>query len=182
MRSLKRIVFAFAFYSLPVFAVPFANMQGDYKIISCENESLQASPADRNLCDYSQVVVYPLTIGSMVYFTTGERDAWIRAFSFPANTGDYPGSSYSEMNNTYAAYSRQNKDTGEVTILRKNSNGTYHLSLHRRSVTYKFFDKFELDLEKITDKATPPPPPPEAGDEEGQSCSPDDGNGGPIHD
>lgn len=171
MRLIKGILFLCACFYSAAFAVPFAKMKGDYKILSCDNESSNPSPWDRSLCDNIQVTFYPSTTGAMMYFSTAQTGAWIRAFGFPKDTANHPKSSYYEHADYFAAYTSNSPDAGGVTILRRVGDGKYLLSHHQKFSKSKYFDKFELELEKITDNPTPPPPPPSTGDDgTDQSC------------
>ncbi|XGC82398.1 hypothetical protein ACES2L_07900 [Bdellovibrio bacteriovorus] len=170
MRFFKGILLLCASFSSAAFAVPFANMKGDYKIVSCENESSNPSPWDRTLCNNIQVTFYPTQTGSMMYFSTAQPGAWIRAFGFPKDTANHPKSTYYEQADYFAAYTSNTPDAGGVTILRSQGNGRFLLSLHQKFSKSKYFDKFEIELEKIADTPTPPPPPPFSGDEETASC------------
>lgn len=139
-------------------ATTFETTEGIYKIISCKNNAANPSPWDLTLCDNTQLTVDPRSKGGTAFHFTKfiDSEVKVRSFGLPANMASQPNGKYLEKGDFFAAYSNDNKGSGEIFVMRKTSSKIFHLSMHRRSDLFKTFDMFEIDLEKTTDRPEPP--------------------------
>lgn len=136
----------------------FENTEGVYKIISCKNDATNPSPWDLTLCDNTELTVHPGAFGTSFYFSrTVDNEVRVRNFDLPSNMASRPNGKYIEKGNYFAAFTNDDKGSGEIFVMRKNNISQYHLSMHRRSDLFKTFDMFEIELEKTADHSEPPP-------------------------
>ncbi|WP_413944705.1 hypothetical protein [Bdellovibrio sp. HCB-162] len=168
-------VCVFGFLASFAFASTFENMEGTYKILSCNNESDSPSREDRDLCEYTQLTVHPSSYATVIYFSENKNSQFVRAFGLPKNMRDIPNGRYSESADTFASYTNTTRNSGEIFILRKTGPDLFHFSMHRRSSLSKTLDVFEIELRRVSRKSNPLPPPPPI-DDEGDPC------GEPDHD
>lgn len=158
--QLTLFILSCAFYCMSALASTFENMEGIYKILSCKNDATNPSPWDLSLCDNTLLTIHPSPLGTSFEFSKMlDAEAPIRPFSLPSNMATHPNGKYTEKGDYFAAFTNDDKGSGEIFVMRKNMNRLYHLSMHRRSDLFKTFDMFEVDLEKIMDHVDPLPGP-----------------------
>lgn len=155
-------------------ASTFENMEGTYKILSCKNEGESPSREDIKLCEYTQLTVHPSSYATAIYFSQfADGSQYVRSFGLPKNMADLPNGKYVERGDAYASFTNDYRGHGEVFMFRKLSNDVYHFSMHRRSDTFKTFDVFEIELQKISDRSAPLPSPPPVEDDENPCGDPE---------
>lgn len=141
--------------TLPASASLFTNMEGTYRVLSCEN--LGAKPHE-SLCEYSQMTVHPMSDATALYFSRWEgQQEYVRSFGLPVSTRNHPHSRYCEKGDVYAAYERDSYGYGEVMIMKRTSDDLYHISIHLRADSYGTLDVIELDLERLSTLSRPQP-------------------------
>ncbi|MGZ3772141.1 MAG: hypothetical protein ACXVCY_08335 [Pseudobdellovibrionaceae bacterium] len=147
-----------SFHTTSLYASTFENMEGIYKITSCKNQTGSPSPWDMTLCENTQLTVHPALLGTSFYFSKiVDSQTQIKNFEVPPNMSTHPGGKYTEQGDYLAAYTNDEKDYGEVFVMKKNGNNLYHLSMHRRSDLFNTLDMFEIDLEKTANRTDPAP-------------------------
>lgn len=136
----------------------FENVSGVYKIVNCKNEATNPSPWDLPLCDNPLLVIYSNSTATTVYFSklNGFKQA-IRAFYLPPNMSSCPQGKYFEKGDYYAAFTNDDKGSGEIFVMKKTEGVHFHFSMHRRSDFFKTFDIFEMDVEKVSNQSAAPP-------------------------
>ncbi|MFV3409707.1 hypothetical protein [Bdellovibrio bacteriovorus] len=139
----------------PANAALFSNMEGTYRVLSCEN--LGANPHE-SLCEYSQMTVHPMNDATALYFSRWENEQeHVRSFGLPVSTRHHPHSRYCEKGDVYAAYERLSQGHGEVMIMKRTTDDLFHLSIHLRADDYGTLDVIEMDLERLTTMSRPVP-------------------------
>lgn len=152
--SKRSCAVGFLFLLLPLsgFAT-FENVAGTYTINSCVNLGKRAS---ENICQYKTMVIHPSPrFGTALFFFSGElaQDSYIRSYGFPTSTRNEPHAQYFEYNNSMAGYVDDSPDYQQVTVISRTEDGSYHLTLFRRSESFKSDDCFEINLKKISENA-----------------------------
>jgi hypothetical protein len=136
-------------------AATFAAMKGTYRITQCR----ELTPASQEkLCGFNRVGILPGKEATAIYFTKFiDPIVQYRSFGFPASAAGSPRASYREQGDTYASFSDSSVGEDETTTLQRQADGSYLLSVSRKSRNFRTADEYQILMIKVSTDVAPLP-------------------------
>src|SRR5207253_6823800 len=111
-------------------------------------------------------VVHPEVSATVIYFVRFvQGQIRVRSFAFPASASGRPNAVYTEQGDRLASFTSSYRGESEDTTLRREKDGSYSLSLQRKSRAFNKESLYEIRLIQLSNQSAPLPSVPDPGDD-----------------